>query len=353
MILFLAFALSLSLALLLTPLVAKYAVRYGLVDDPAETSRKIHTSITPRAGGVVIWLTFFVVSLIFLPVVPRSFWGLMLAATIVFLLGLWDDAFRLSAWLKLGVQIIAATIAIVGFGLSVDVISNPFGQQFNLSGPILQIAGTTVALVPFGLTLIWLVGVTNTINFLDGLDGLAGGVSAIAAFILFLVSLLPRIGQPSIALLAIILCGACLGFLRYNFAPAKIFLGDSGAYFLGMILGGLSIVSGAKLATALLVLGVPVLDALWAVVRRLMAHRSPFSADRGHVHHMLLDLGLNQRQVALIIYAFALIFGLVATFAGSAEKVIALGLLALLVGFGIMTLTIRQGKLSAASKKIK
>jgi UDP-GlcNAc:undecaprenyl-phosphate GlcNAc-1-phosphate transferase len=353
MTLLLAFVLSLGLSLGLTPYIAKLAIRFGLVDDPAEASRKIHKVVTPRAGGVVIWLSFFIVSLVFLPSVPRSFWGLMLAATLVFLLGLWDDARRLSAWFKLGVQVIAATVAILGFGLSVDVISNPFGQNFSLVGPQLTLFGASLAIVPFCLTLLWLVGMTNTINFLDGLDGLAGGVSAIAAFILFLVSLLPRINQPSIALLGIILCGACLGFLRYNFAPAKIFLGDSGAYFLGMILGGLSIVSGAKLATALLVLGVPVLDALWAVTRRLLAHKSPFTADRGHVHHLLLDLGLSQRQVALVIYSFALAFGLVATIAGSAQKLFALIVLTALVVCGIFILTLRRGRkavLNNASK---
>lgn len=344
MMLLLAFGLSLAVSLLLTPQVARLAERYGLVDDPDEASRKHHTKVTPRAGGVGIWLTFFLISLAFLPSVPRSFWGLMLAATIVFLLGLWDDARRLPAWFKLIVQILAATVAIIGFGLNVDVLANPFGQQVIIGGPVIGLLGSAIPFGSFIVTVIWLVGLTNTVNFLDGLDGLAGGVSAIAALILCMVSLLPRINQPSIALLAIILCGACLGFLRYNFYPARIFLGDSGAYFLGMILGGLSIVSGAKLATALLVLGVPVLDALWAVVRRLLAHKSPFTADRGHVHHLLLDLGLTQRQVALVIYSFALAFGLIATIAGSKEKIIALLLLAGLVAGGIVVLTVRRGR---------
>jgi UDP-GlcNAc:undecaprenyl-phosphate GlcNAc-1-phosphate transferase len=175
-------------------------------------------------------------------------------------------------------------------------------------------------------------------------------VSGIAALILFLVSVSPKIDQPATAVLALILLGACLGFLRYNFFPAKIFLGDSGAYFLGMMLGSLAIISGAKLATALLVLGVPVLDAIWSVVRRLATGRSPFSADRGHFHYILVDAGLSQRKTVLLIYLLALAFGAVALLGDSLQKLIALGVLAVLIAVLMVLFTARRRRKDTASK---
>jgi len=170
---------------------------------------------------------------------------------------------------------------------------------------------------------------TNTINFLDGIDGLSGGVSAISAFVIFLLAITQRVNQPETALVSIILAGGCLGFLVYNFYPAKIFNGDSGAYFLGMTLGILAIFSGAKLATAALVLGLPILDAVWAVVRRLAHRKSPFTADRGHLHYMFLDAGFSQRQAVLIIYALCLTFGLIGIFGSTTTKLV--GIIAMLV----------------------
>jgi len=169
-----------------------------------------------------------------------------------------------------------------------------------------------------------MVGLANTINFLDGLDGLAGGVSGIAAFIMFLLAVGPRVNQPEVALLAIILAGAAFGWLPYNFYPARIFMGDSGAYFLGLALAMLAIYSGAKVATAVLVLGFPIVDAVWAATRRLAKRTSPFRADRQHFHHLLLDVGMGQRQAVLTLYAVALAFGVVALLVGSFAKLIAL-----------------------------
>ncbi|MEI6481608.1 MAG: MraY family glycosyltransferase [Candidatus Saccharibacteria bacterium] len=331
----LAFLLSLGLALVATPYILRWAVRNGAIDDPSEAKRKIHTKITPRAGGVVLFCLFFILTIIFIPALPASFAGLFIACLLVCGVGLWDDFKRISPWTKLAVQLVAAVIAVVGFGIRVDVISNPFGQQWDLLGQTFSLGGSVMPIVSVVFSVIWLVGMTNTINFLDGLDGLATGITGVAAFILFLVALLPRINQPSTAMMAIILLGACLGFLRYNFHPAKIFLGDSGAYFLGMLLGILSIISGAKLATALLVLGVPVLDAVWAVVRRLASGRSPFSADRGHIHHLLLDAGLSQPQAVVLLYILALVFGLVALIGDGQVKVVALSILIGMVVIGV------------------
>lgn len=342
---------SLALSLLLTPFVIKLAPRIGAVDNPSEAVRKLHQKIMPRAGGIVIALIFVFLSFSLFPGIPtQAYWGALIASSIVFLIGLLDDIHRLSPWVKLAGQLFAASIAVFGFGVGVEVISNPLGQSFDLTKSVVQIASFQVPVFAAAFSLIWLIGMTNTINFLDGLDGLATGVSGIAALILFLVSVSPKIDQPATAVLALILLGACLGFLRYNFFPAKIFLGDSGAYFLGMMLGSLAIISGAKLATALLVLGVPVLDAIWSVVRRLATGRSPFSADRGHFHYILVDAGLSQRKTVLLIYLLALAFGAVALLGDSLQKLIALGVLAVLIAVLMVLFTARRRHKDARSE---
>lgn len=323
---------SLALALLLTPYVIRLAKRIGAIDNPSEAQRKHHKGIVPRAGGIVIAVVFVLMSFSLFPGIPtQAYWGALLASLIVFGLGLLDDIIRLNPWVKLVGQFVAAGIAIFGFGLGVDVISNPFGQQISLVNSVVQIASLQIPIFSVLFTLVWLVGMTNTINFLDGLDGLATGVSAIAAFILFLVSMSIKINQPATAVLALIVVGVCIGFLRYNFFPARIFLGDSGAYFLGMLLGCLAIISGAKLATALLVLGVPVMDAIWSVIRRIATGRSPFRADRGHFHYILVDSGLSQRRTVMLIYLLAFAFGAVSLLGDGRIKLIALGILAILV----------------------
>jgi UDP-GlcNAc:undecaprenyl-phosphate GlcNAc-1-phosphate transferase len=202
------------------------------------------------------------------------------------------------------------------------------------------------------VSLIWMVGLANTINFLDGLDGLAAGISGIAAFIIFLLAVGPRVDQPLVALLAIILAGAAFGFLPYNFHPARIFMGDSGALFLGLALAMLAVYSGAKLATAALVLGFPIIDAMWAATRRLARGRSPFRADRMHFHHLLLDAGLSQRQAVLTLYAVAAAFGGVALMVGSFAKLVALIVLIFLMAVAIAGLLLRNSALArAASRK--
>ncbi len=347
----LAFLVSLVLALGLTPLVEKFSRRVGAIDNPNEAARKIHQKIMPRAGGLVLYFVFMVCTLVFVPNRPAAFGGLVVSSTLVFLIGFWDDIHRLSPWTKLAVQLIAAVSAVLAYGIGVEVLTNPLGGHIFLNTQSVDVLNATVPLWSFIITVLWLVGMTNTINFLDGLDGLATGVSAIAAFILFIVSLLPRINQPTTALMAVILLGACLGFLRYNFHPARIFLGDSGAYFLGMVLGSLAVISGAKLATALLVLGIPVLDAIWSVVRRLAHKQSPFSADRGHIHYLLLDAGFTHRQVVLIIYALALAFGLVAIIGDGRFKLAGLVVLVCTMGTGIILLSWPRLKRRAIPKK--
>lgn len=328
MIYLVGFIISLVLAALLVPPVRHFAFKLGAVDKPSKKARKIHTKTMARGGGIAIFLSFFIVNLALVGFRWWQFWGLIVAASIVMILGLVDDIRRLPASTKLIVQIAAALVAIFVFGIQIEGITNPIGQGVLVLNPNISFhlfnLNVQVSLFAVFLTTLWLVGMTNTMNFVDGIDGLSGGVAAIAAFIMFMVAIGPKVNQPQTALVAIVLAGGCIGYLIYNFHPAKVFNGDSGAYFLGMALGILAIFSGAKLATAALVLGVPILDAVWAALRRILSGRSPFSADRGHLHHLLLDVGLSQKQAALLIYLLCAIFGGIALIASPTQKIVAI-----------------------------
>lgn len=336
------------------PLVIRLATKIGAIDQVSVEERKIHKKPIPRAGGLAIYGSFVLVCLVLLPNLSHRFAGLVAAGTIVLLVGLYDDVKGLSPWIKLIFQIVAALVAVVGFGIGIESVTNPLGQMIVLTGnDVVVRIGTIsfdVGMVATLFSVLWLVGLTNTINLLDGLDGLSGGVSAIAAFIIFALAISPQVNQPDTALIAIALSGACLGYLVYNFYPAKIFNGDSGAYFLGMTLGILAIFSGAKLATAALVLGVPIFDAVWAFIRRLATGRSPFSADRGHFHHLLIDVGLSQRQAVLIIYMLSAVFGGLALVANSAQKIVAIGALLVIMVLSVGLLTLMRRRQHIKSK---
>ncbi len=336
--------LSFILAVILVPVIKKFAFRVGAVDKkPGKNSRKIHTKAMARGGGIAIYLAFVVTTFIFLPEHNLSYWGLIVASTMVLIVGFFDDISSLNPWLKLSVQIFAAVIAYSFFGIRIDAISNPVGQTILFVDPnlILNIFSYSVQINIIGLILtsIWLVGMTNTMNFVDGIDGLSGGIAAIASIIMFSLALSPTVTQTQTALISIILFGGCMGYLIYNFHPAKIFNGDSGAYFLGMSLGIIAIFSGAKLATAALVLGVPIIDAIWSAIRRILAGKSPFTADRGHLHFLLLDAGFSQRQAALLIYTICIIFGGIALVASPEQKIIAIFSLIIIILLLLIFLT--------------
>lgn len=304
----LTFALPLAGAVLLTPLVQRLARRFGMLAVPGRP-RDIHPRSVPRLGGLVVFPAFLLgVGLTLLLPVERQdprelerLAGLLLGGAAVVGMGVVDDRRDIGPlWQFLG-TILAAVLAVAA-GIEIELINNPLGGVLLLSGS-----------AAVGLTLLWLLGMMHTVNWLDGVDGLAGGVALIFSVILFVHAgfrMVPP--QASIALLPLALAGACLGFLVFNFHPSRIFLGSSGAYFLGFALGTLAIIGGAKLATALLVLGVPILDVAWVILYRLRHGRSPFQGDRGHLHHRLLDLGLSQRQIVLVFYAFAALFGVLA-----------------------------------------
>ncbi len=326
-----AFLVSLLLALALTPVVRHFAIRYGIMAQPGH--RKVHLKPVPYLGGLAIFISFVATVVMFVPF-GRQLGALLAGCAILAVVGAIDDIKGLGAWTKLGWQFVAAGVALAG-GIGIVSIANPFGGVIDLTWGrfAVDLGPFDFHITPIGnlLSLIWMVGMVNVINFLDGLDGLAGGVSAIAALVLFLLSVSPEVNQPVVALLAIILAGSALGFLPFNSYPARIFMGDSGAYMLGLVLAMLAIYSGGKVATAVLVLGFTIIDSLWAAIRRMRRGVHPFSADREHLHHLLLDAGLSQRRAVFLLYMFAAIFGMVALATEGATKLVAIIILTAVV----------------------
>ena len=302
------------LALLLTPVVRRVVVRHDVVDLPE--ARRVNTAPTPRAGGLAVAAGFLVMAAGFVVLNESGHWiprpaglsdtdllALFLGGAAAAAIGAVDDLFDLRArWQLLG-QLGLALFAVV-LGIGVTVINNPFGTGFIRFN----------ALFSLGFTVFWIVGMINSINWIDGLDGLSSGIALIAAVTLGLISLTTQVGggQPLVAVLCFALAGSLLGFLRWNFYPATIFAGTSGVQFVGFTLAVLSILGSAKVAVALLVLGVPIIDTFWIIVRRLSQGRSPFTPDRSHIHHRLLDLGLSHRSTVLVIYGICILLAVVA-----------------------------------------
>ena len=340
-----AFVVAGAISFLLTPLVRRNAIRRRVVDRPSK--RRVNTRPIPRGGGVAIALGFLAVAVVTvalageLPFVERrspidvgNLAALLLGGAAAAAIGLVDDVVDLRArWQLLG-QLGLAAGAVVLLGVEIGFVQNPFG-----SGPIAFEGPFAV-----GFTILWIVGMINSVNFIDGLDGLSSGIALIAALTLGVISLTSSIAQPLVALLCFALAGACLGFLRWNFHPATIFAGTSGTMFIGYSLAVLSILGSAKVAVALLVLGVPIIDAFWIIVRRLLAGRSPFSPDRGHIHHRLLDLGLSHRQTVLLIYAICVSLAVLSLVLSGANQVYAF--LGVFVGTGVVLLVLAWGGFS-------
>jgi len=284
-----------------------------------------------RWGGVAIWLTFILSFIYFIDLTPPRI-GLLIGLSLMFAMGLVDDSYNLSAYLKLFWQL-AAVIVAVSFGIHIGQITNPLGGII-----ILPIAWDYI------LSVLWLLIVVNALNMLDGLDGLAAGTVSIFSVILFILSLFVIVNQPSTAMMAILLLGTMIGFLLWNWHPAKIFMGDAGSNMLGFIVGTLAIISGAKLATVALVLGFPLLDLAWATWRRLKQGHSPFVADREHLHHRLLDARVSHRNVVFIILMVSAVFGVVSLLSGTWAKLIALVGVAILMIILIRTVFFMQSR---------
>ena len=339
---FLLFTLSLLLALALTPLVRRWATQWGAVDLPDEV-RRIHAKPTPRLGGLAIFLAS-IATLAWVPWLNnilsqdmRSRWSglalLIAPALLVFLLGALDDFRGLNALIKISVEILAALLLYTS-GFGIHSISVPFGGSWEF--PLW---------LNFPLTALWVVGVTNAFNLIDGIDGLAAGASIFALLSLFITSLMS--GHTDICVVSIILIGAVMGFLRYNFNPASIFLGDSGALFLGFMCAALSLISAQKSSTIIAVaiplvsFGFPITEAGLSVIRRFLSGAPIFQGDRRHIHHMLLQRGLNQRQVAILLYgvcAFFSLFGIMLLRPGRNHLGLIFGVIGICLVFGVQHL---------------
>lgn len=330
MIILSLFLFASSAVIVITPAVIKIARRFGILDIPNEP-RKIHATPIPLIGGLAPYLGFvalMILIMIFAPAllakIPSSHLiAVMIAGLVLMIGGLVDDKWNLSPAKQIIFPIIAAMI-IVFSGIEVKEITNPFGGVFRLSSWMSQV-----------FIFVWLMGMMYTTKFLDGLDGLVSGLTAIGSAMILLLAITTQWYQPEVAVLAAIASGAFVGFLFWNFNPAKIFLGTGGSLFAGFILGTLAIISGGKIATALLVFGVPILDAVWVILRRIFwEKRSPTRADRKHLHFRLLDVGLGQRGAVLLFYVIAALFGVTTLVLQSREKLVALGILLILVIIG-------------------
>jgi len=307
----LAFITALGLAALLTPLAGRLGHRLGIVDRPG--GRRGHKGEVPRLGGVALFVSFAVA-------VGVAAWsgiltsgysaddftrlnGLLVGGLVAFLFGLIDDRFDLSPGPQLIFQFVLSLIALATL-LWLERFTLPYFGLVALDaypwGPWVYVP----------LTIIWVMGMMNTVNWLDGLGGLAAGVGAILCLVLAIH--MHRVEQPSVALLPLALLGALLGFLPYNVAPSRVFLGSAGAFFLGYGLGGLGLIAGGRVATVLLVMGLPVVDVAWRIFDRVRHRRSPGQADRGHLHFRLLDMGLSERAIVLLYWGFCALFGALA-----------------------------------------
>ncbi|MBI3573229.1 MAG: undecaprenyl/decaprenyl-phosphate alpha-N-acetylglucosaminyl 1-phosphate transferase [Candidatus Kerfeldbacteria bacterium] len=343
----LAIGLSFGLAVAATLLVRTFAYRRKIVDDPNQApERKRHDRPTALLGGVAIVLSSQIAWLLLnhlgafsvQPLPAKFFFGLSLAGLAIIIGGGLDDWRRLSPRAQFMWPLLAGLFVIMA-GIGVDFITNPFGGVLFLN----QFRWTILTWhgMPYHVTLwadlftvVWILGTTYTTKILDGLDGLVTGLGVIGSIIIFLLTLRPEVAQPSVALLALVLAGACAGFLLFNWHPASIFLGESGSLYIGFMLGVLSTISGGKIATALLILGLPILDLAWVIAQRwLFQKTSPFkTADRRHLHFQLLEAGLSTRQSVVLLYGLTALFGVATLFFSGRQKVYALaGVLGVLI----------------------
>uniref|UniRef100_A0A7C4R3C3 Undecaprenyl/decaprenyl-phosphate alpha-N-acetylglucosaminyl 1-phosphate transferase n=1 Tax=candidate division CPR3 bacterium TaxID=2268181 RepID=A0A7C4R3C3_UNCC3 len=324
--------------------------KYKWLDIPDE-KRKIHQKPIPNLGGIAIYVSFWLIAFGFLYFnqVQGDYFkyiiGLFIGSLILFITGIIDDRKKLNPNIKFISQIIAG-LTVIAAGVGITYINNPLGGFIFLNQiqiPVLNISGTIyqITLLADIFALFWIVGMINVVNFLDGLDGLASGVAIIAFIVIYFLSISPTVNQPLSAIIALIALGSVLGFLPFNLSPAKMFMGDTGSMFLGFLLSTLAIISGGKLATALLVLGLPIFDGVWVVSSRVLKGNKPWTADRSHLHHKLIDLGFSRRKIVILYWFITAIFGAIALISGSTTKFYSLFLLIILMIGGMMVINTR------------
>jgi len=295
-------------AAIFTPIVKKIAFKFNVLDIPKD-ARKVHKKPIPLLGGLAIYIAFISTLILKSGKLTSSEMGILIGATIIAIGGIIDDKYDIRPRYKLVFQILAAAVLIM-FGVEINLVTNPIisaNQYINLGWLSLP------------MTLLWVIGITNALNLIDGLDGLAAGVALISSITLFIIAILNN--RTDAAILTAILSGAIIGFLPYNFNPASIFMGDTGAQLLGFLLAAISIKGTIKSAAAfaiavpILALGIPIYDTMFAVIRRKINGKPIMQADRGHLHHRLLDMGLTQKQTVLIMYLISAVLGGIAIIA--------------------------------------
>lgn len=301
----LALAVSLVVSFALTPAVKWLAVKIGAVDVPKD-KRRMHDHPIPRLGGLAIFIAFVAAVLLFADV-NRQLRGILLGGCVIVAVGIVDDSHPLGAGIKFILQIVAALIA-VWHGVVIEMIANPL--------PFIGGDYWDFGIMAVPITVVWIVAVTNSVNLIDGLDGLADGVSSIAALTMLIIALL--VGDLEMATICAALVGGCIGFIPYNRNPAKIFMGDTGATFLGFVLATVSVTGLFKLYAVIsfvvpfIILGFPIFDTVSAFTRRILKGQNPMKADRSHTHHKLIDMGMNQKQAVATLYMVAIVLGLLA-----------------------------------------
>ena len=332
----LAFVVAFLMAFLSTPLAEKIAHKIGAIDVPKD-ARRMHKKPIPRLGGIAIFFGF-AVSMLMFAVMTKEMMSIMVASLLIVALGVLDDRKPIRAIIKLLVQIIAALIVIYFGGVKIDAITNP---NIFASNVYLELGWLAVP-----VTVIWICGVTNAVNLIDGLDGLAAGIASISSICIMIIALLNN--EYHIAVFTACLAGGCIGFLPYNFNPAKIFMGDSGSTFLGFALACISIegmfkgYAAISFAVPLLVLALPIFDTTVAILRRVRDHRPIMAPDRGHFHHKLIDMGFTQKQAVGIMYAISGLLGVSAVILTGFGMIRALVLLVIALGFVIMSLVTKN-----------
>ncbi len=345
-----AFVVAFFFCFVSTPLVKAWAFKLKAVDIPKD-GRRMHKTPIPRLGGLAIIFGFAVAVLCFYGEMDRKMIATLAGAGLISAMGVIDDIKTLDAKPKFLIQILAALIVVIGGDIRVDVLTNP---NFFSDNPywVLPEWGSVI------ITIVWIVFITNAVNFIDGLDGLAAGVSAIMSVSLVFIAV--KVGEYPVAIIGTSLMGACFGFLPYNFNPAKIFMGDTGSTFLGFILAALSIQGVFKsyaiisFAVPLLILGLPLFDAIFAMIRRILKGQSPMQADRGHLHHRLIDMGFSQKQTVFILYAISGVLGITAVILADSSALRAILILLCVLVFLLMeSLMFRGNQHSPENEKEK
>lgn len=297
--------------------------RLGLMDRPQRYGLKREP--IPYYGGLTMFLAFIMSVIVFVPFTLQLL-GVLIGLILIVGVSFLDDMFQVRPSIRLAVQSVAAVI-ISFFGVGIRSITNPFGGVIALDQLQFSFLGQTVLVLGLIFTILWVVFVVNSMNFFDGVPGLLSGISFIAATVLFLLSL--RVGhvvdQQQLIYLTVILAGCCGAFIFFDFPTPKILMGDSGSMFLGFLLAVSAIFAGGKVATLFIVLGIPLLDAIWSIIRRLLHGKSPFSGDLNHLHHRLLRAGFSEREVLVTMYGISGLFGLITLFLSSYQKMLALG----------------------------